>query len=770
MWTYTLLPEIINMSLTAGIVTVLVLIARLLLKKAPKIFSYTLWAVVLFRLVCPVSFSSELSLIGFFHAPAMSTTNSAYSSIGYIPTDIVHTESPQVDLLVPGVNEAINGSLPQGREQLDADPPELPMSAATMLWLFGVAAMLLYSAASLIRLHGKLVGAVRLRDNIYMADHIASPFVIGVIRPKIYLPSTLPEQEQSYIILHEKTHIRRLDHIIKMLAFLALAVHWFNPLVWVAFICCVRDMEMSCDERVLKEMGDGIKGVYSTSLLSLAAGRRLINGSPLAFGEGNIKKRIKNVLSYKKPAFWILAVAVVIIIAAGFTLLTNPAATDTSVASAEGTGPFVGYVKDADVDTFDVYTEKGGTYIMSLPWSVFDQFPASDRTEPNWQPGWMDVGIYCGSINDFTWAVVCTGPSLGTGNANVCTSMDGGKSWWIGNKNGMYTGTVTGAGFASSKVGFMSYRYFFDQGPEISRTLDGGKTWERMTVDIPDYLKECKMMPLVPAFIGESGSYPIELYDSGANFISILYLVTEDGGMTWHWKENTEAPSAELLPSSSDETTKSVGTGGDTQGLVPHVVGSSAAEELIAQADVNQDGKDESIYLDKSQMETTFGVTLLVRDGSGNELWKEELNTAHAGWDQLFLTELDGRQYLLRYNPSMYQGYCTYTLSLFSPEEGVKEKVFQTKTLEFDINGAKELDARKMVDFADEVNALLKKSTLLVSSDGGYWSFGPSPAEPFFEKYSWLDGFPELFKAGDSLETKLNKYSEHAVSNRKLSE
>jgi hypothetical protein len=118
----------------------------------------------------------------------------------------------------------------------------------------------------------------------------------------------------------------------------------------------------------------------------------------------------------------------------------------------------------------------------------------------------------------------------------------------------------------------------------------------------------------------------------------------------------------------------------------------------------------------------------------------------------------------------MYQGYCTYTLSLFSPEKGAKEKVFQTKTLEFDINGAKELDARKMVDFADEVNAILKKSTLLVSSDGGYWSFGPSPAEPFFERYSWLDGFPELFKAGDSLETKLNKYSEHAISNRKLSE
>lgn len=319
MWVYTLLPKILNMSLTAGVVTVLVLLVRIPLKKAPKIFSYALWAVVFFRLACPVSFSSEFSLLGVFHAPAV--TN---GSITYIPTDIVHTEYPRVDLPIPGIGKLINDNLPQGREQIVADPLEWQMAAATVLWLGGIAAMLIYSAASLQLLRRRLIGAVRLRENIYLADHIATPFVIGVIRPKIYLPSSLAEQEQSHILLHEQTHVRRLDHIFKMMAFLALAVHWFNPLVWVAFVSCVKDMEMSCDERVLKEMGGGIKGAYSTSLLSLATGQRLVNGSPLAFGEGSIKGRIKNVMSFKKPEFWVLIVTAAVVLVAAACLLTNP--------------------------------------------------------------------------------------------------------------------------------------------------------------------------------------------------------------------------------------------------------------------------------------------------------------------------------------------------------------------------------------------------------------------------------------------------------------
>ncbi len=326
MWTYTLLPKILNMSLTASIVIVIVLLARLLLRKSPKVFSYALWAVVLFRLLCPVSFSTEFSLFGLFNTPAVTVSDGgAYSSMTYIPSDIVPTEYPRVDLPLPGDREAINETLPQGKEQTGADPLKFPMSAATMLWLLGIMGMLIYCAVALMKLHRKLVGSVRLRDNIYLADHIATPFVIGLFRPKIYLPSAISVEEQDYILLHEQTHIKRLDHIVKMIAFLALAMHWFNPLVWVAFVCAVKDMEMSCDERVLKQMGGEIKTAYSTSLLSLAAGRRLINGSPLAFGEGNIKGRIKNIMKFKKPAVWMVIAAVIACIAVTLLLLANPA-------------------------------------------------------------------------------------------------------------------------------------------------------------------------------------------------------------------------------------------------------------------------------------------------------------------------------------------------------------------------------------------------------------------------------------------------------------
>ena len=205
--------------------------------------------------------------MGLLHVPA-----SANGSIPFVPYDIVHTEYPRVDLPIPGLNEVINNKLPQGAEQLAADPMEAPMAAATILWLSGVMAMLVYSITSLVILHRRLIGSVRLHSNIFLADHIPTPFVLGVIRPRIYLPSSLAEHEQSYVILHEQTHIRRLDHTSSV-AFL-LAVHWPNPLVWAAFVLCVKDMEMSCDERA-KELGTGIKTDYSNSLLSLA-GRRLL--------------------------------------------------------------------------------------------------------------------------------------------------------------------------------------------------------------------------------------------------------------------------------------------------------------------------------------------------------------------------------------------------------------------------------------------------------------------------------------------------------------
>ena len=322
---YTFLPRLLNMSLTASVAIVFVILLRLLLKNAPRVISYALWGVVLFRLLCPVSVESSLSLFNLFDTPVVQS-GEITSVMEYVPSDIVHTEYPSVALPVPGIGEAINETLPRGEEQLRADPLEGPIYIASYIWMAGVIGMAAYSIISYIQLRRRLLVTVPLRDNIWIADDIQSPFVVGLFRPKIYLPCNLGDREQEYIILHEQHHIRRLDHILKALAFLALAIHWFNPLVWLAFILAGRDMEMSCDEAVIRKVGGDVRADYSASLLTLATGRRIIAGTPLAFGEGDTKGRINNLSRWKQPAVWVVLIAVVACVVLAVCLLTNPAA------------------------------------------------------------------------------------------------------------------------------------------------------------------------------------------------------------------------------------------------------------------------------------------------------------------------------------------------------------------------------------------------------------------------------------------------------------
>ncbi|MCD8254594.1 MAG: M56 family metallopeptidase [Oscillospiraceae bacterium] len=332
MFFYTFLPKLLNMSLTAGVVIVVVLLLQLPLRRAPKIISYALWGVVLFRLLCPVSLTSAVSLFSLLDAPA-ADSGALLSRIEYVPDDIVHTEYPAVALPVPALGEAVSAALPQGEEQLATDPLAAPMTIATYLWLAGVTAMAVYAAVSYIRLRRALTAASPLRDNIYLTDGIASAFVLGLIRPKIYLPSSLNAREQPYIIAHERCHIRRGDHIIKALAFAALCVHWFNPLVWLAFILSVRDMEMSCDEAVIRKMGAGVLADYASSLLNISTGRHVIAGTPLLFGEGGASGRIRNLARRRKPALWVTAAAAVVCALLAVCLLTNPQSSSAELAA-----------------------------------------------------------------------------------------------------------------------------------------------------------------------------------------------------------------------------------------------------------------------------------------------------------------------------------------------------------------------------------------------------------------------------------------------------
>lgn len=276
----TLFPTLLNMSLTAGIVILCVIAARLALKRAPKVFSYALWAVVLFRLLCPVSLPSGISLLGALDAPARQASP-VVSTVTYVqPQRQPEAIQPQTEQVPVEPQTPASDSLAPVVPEQQATSTVDWAAVAAWVWLAGVLGMAGYSIFALLRLRRRLVGSLRLRDNIYLADHIFTPFVLGLVRPRIYLPSTLTQGEMGYIIRHEQYHIRHGDHVVKVLAFAALCLHWFNPLVWAAFILAGKDMEMRCDEAVVRQLGERVKADYSASLLALATGRLTIAGTP----------------------------------------------------------------------------------------------------------------------------------------------------------------------------------------------------------------------------------------------------------------------------------------------------------------------------------------------------------------------------------------------------------------------------------------------------------------------------------------------------------
>ncbi|OUQ56376.1 hypothetical protein B5E56_12915 [Flavonifractor sp. An112] len=325
----TLFPTLLNMSLTAGIVILCVIAARLALKRAPKVFSYALWAVVLFRLLCPVSLPSGISLLGALDAPARQASP-VVSTVTYVqPQRQPEAIQPQTEQVPVEPQTPASDSLAPVVPEQQATSTVDWAAVAAWVWLAGVLGMAGYSIFALLRLRRRLVGSLRLRDNIYLADHISTPFVLGLVRPRIYLPSTLTQGEMGYIIRHERYHIRHGDHVVKVLAFAGLCLHWFNPLVWAAFILAGKDMEMRCDEAVVRQLGERVKADYSASLLALATGRLTIAGTPLAFGEGDPKGRIRNLLRWKRPRVWLSMVAGVACVAVIAACASNPAGQNT---------------------------------------------------------------------------------------------------------------------------------------------------------------------------------------------------------------------------------------------------------------------------------------------------------------------------------------------------------------------------------------------------------------------------------------------------------
>ena len=304
--------KIINMSISASWLVLAVLILRFVLKKAPKWINVLLWGIVAIRLICPFSFESTLSLI-----PSAET----------IPLNIGMDTTPTINSGISAINNAVNPIISHSNTPMagaSVNLLQITIGIYEYIWIFGMIALALYTAISYWRLRRKVDTAVRYKDNIFQSENVSFPFVLGIIKPRIYLPFKMNGQYLEYVVAHEQAHICRKDHWWKPLGFLLLMIHWFNPLMWLAYVLLCRDIELACDEKVIKELGNEQRGDYTQALVVCSVNRRMIAACPLAFGEVSVKERVKSVMNYKKPAFWVIIISVIVCVGVAVCFLTNP--------------------------------------------------------------------------------------------------------------------------------------------------------------------------------------------------------------------------------------------------------------------------------------------------------------------------------------------------------------------------------------------------------------------------------------------------------------
>ena len=304
--------KIINMSISASWLVLAVLILRFVLKKAPKWINVLLWGIVAIRLICPFSFESTLSLI-----PSAET----------IPLNIGMDTTPTINSGISAINNAVNPIISQSNTPMAGSSVNLlqiTIGIYEYIWIFGMIALALYTAISYWRLRRKVDTAVRYKDNIFQSENVSFPFVLGIIKPRIYLPFKMNGQYLEHVVAHEQAHVCRKDHWWKPLGFLLLMIHWFNPLMWLAYVLLCRDIELACDEKVIKELGNEQRGDYTQALVACSVNRRMIAACPLAFGEVSVKERVKSVMNYKKPAFWVIIISVIVCVGVAVCFLTNP--------------------------------------------------------------------------------------------------------------------------------------------------------------------------------------------------------------------------------------------------------------------------------------------------------------------------------------------------------------------------------------------------------------------------------------------------------------
>lgn len=746
--------KLVNLSISASWLILAVLVLRVVLKKAPKWVMPLLWGVVALRLVCLFSIESALSLI-----PSAET----------IPSEIV-TETREPVLYEQATLDIVtNPTLPSAAEVpvgVSRQQAQVDFNIYSVLWLAGMAALLVHALVSAGKLKRKLATAILLRDNIYESEFVDSPFVFGVVKPNIYLPMHMDEGTAAYVIAHEHAHLARRDHWWKVLGYLVLALHWFNPLVWVAYLLFCRDIELACDEKVVRGLDGAARADYSQALLSCAAPKRAVAACPLAFGEGNIKTRVKSALHYKKPAFWVAAAAVLAVVIMAVCFLTNPRSERGSLVWAQK-------LNAADVASIELYVPAEGEA---------RQYKKLDTEE-------------------MAQAVELINSSRGTYIEKPETVYAGLPVWFLLT---MDDGTVHAVG---SVVG----HYLIIDGDTFDADVENQAEWENYVlkgdsaspIDMADRLSYALYGMTTGVYtLGEAvfedsvwetsyeetfantKSTP-ELWLSsalGTDMTGILYgTVTAARGYSYRfseWEEidltvsnfdwlfrngsgeDWDGTSAAKLRRENAHAWRGTRTGEDVNATVPMaeirrqdeltamdqwlllqqkdgslylvmgyrsgglpysgahpyrwIVRLNGGATELTRADLNGDGIEEVISYTGTSTQEPY--RLRVSNQSGEELWSAELGLAHAGWSSYFLYRDSVKTALLRYEPTIYQGEASYSYELFMLSENGTTTLAEN-SVSFSVNSDSAdswpAEARK---FADEVNRLLDKSELLFST------------------------------------------------------
>ena len=749
--------KLVNLSISASWLILAVLVLRFVLKKAPKWVMPLLWGVVALRLVCLFSIESALSLI-----PSAET----------IPSEIV-TETREPVLYEQATLDIVtNPTLPSAAEVpvgVSRQQAQVDFNIYSVLWLAGMAALLVHALVSAGKLKRKLATAILLRDNIYESEFVDSPFVFGVVKPNIYLPMHMDEGTAAYVIAHECAHLARRDHWWKVLGYLVLALHWFNPLVWVAYILFCRDIELACDEKVVRGLDGAARADYSQALLSCAAPKRAVAACPLAFGEGNIKTRVKSALHYKKPAFWVAAAAVLAVVIVAVCFLTNPRSERGSlvwaqklnaadVASIELYVPAEGEARQyKKLDTEEMaqavelinssrgtYIEKPETVYAGLPvWFLLtmadgtvhavgsvvghyliidgDTFDADVENQAEWEnyvlkgdsaspidmADRLSYALYGMTTGVYTLGEAVFEDSVWeTSYEETFANTKSTPELWLSSALGTdMTGILYGTVTAAR-----GYSYRFSEWEEIDLTVSNFD-WLFRSASGEDWNGTSAAKLRRENVRARRGTRTAE--DDNATAPLERYL---------RWDELTAMDQWLLLQQKDGSLYLVMGyrSGGlPYSGAHPYrwIVRLNGGATELTRADLNGDGIEEVISYTGTSTQKPY--RLRVSDQSGEELWSAELGLAHAGWSSYFLYRDSVKTALLCYEPTMYQGEASYSYRLFLLS-GSETTTLAENSVSFSINlDSKDPWPAEAQKFADEVNRLLDQSELLFSTLNG---------------------------------------------------